>query len=117
LGLKTRIGSGGHGLSQGQRQRILIARVVYKEPQIVLLDEATSALDASNERLIVENMASFFMGRTVIVVAHRLSTVRNADTIIVLEKGAVIESGTHEELSEKKGTYYRLIKDQLELGQ
>ncbi len=116
-GLKTRIGPGGHGLSQGQRQRILIARVVYKEPQIVLLDEATSALDASNERLIVENLASFFRGKTVIVVAHRLSTVRNADTILVLEKGAVTESGTHEQLAEKKGTYYRLIKDQLELGQ
>jgi len=116
-GLKTRIGPGGHGLSQGQRQRILIARVVYKEPQIVLLDEATSSLDASNERLIVENLASFFRGKTVIVVAHRLSTVRNADMILVLEKGAVTESGTHEELAEKKGTYYRLIKDQLELGQ
>jgi len=116
-GLKTRIGPGGHGLSQGQRQRILIARVVYKEPQIVLLDEATSALDASNERLIVENLASFFRGKTVIIVAHRLSTVRNADTILVLEKGAVTESGTHEQLTEKKGTYYRLIKDQLELGQ
>jgi ATP-binding cassette subfamily B protein len=116
-GLKTKIGPGGHGLSQGQRQRILIARVVYKEPQIVLLDEATSALDASNERLIVENLASFFRGKTVIVVAHRLSTVRNADKILVLEKGAVTESGTHEQLAEKKGTYYRLIKDQLELGQ
>lgn len=116
-GLKTKIGPGGHGLSQGQRQRILIARVVYKEPQIVLLDEATSALDASNERLIVENLASFFRGRTVIVVAHRLSTVRNADMILVLEKGTMTESGTHEQLTDKKGTYYRLIKDQLELGQ
>ncbi|HUW92972.1 MAG TPA: peptidase domain-containing ABC transporter [Bacteroidales bacterium] len=117
LGLKTKIGPGGHGLSQGQRQRILIARVVYKEPQIVLLDEATSSLDASNERLIVENLASFFRGKTVIIVAHRLSTVRNADKILVLEKGSVTESGTHEQLVDRKGTYYRLIKDQLELGQ
>jgi ATP-binding cassette subfamily B protein len=116
LGLGTKIGLGGHGLSQGQRQRILIARVVYKEPQILLLDEATSSLDASNEKLIVENMAPFFEGRTVIIVAHRLSTVRHADMILVLEKGSVTESGTHDQLVERKGTYFRLIRDQLELG-
>jgi ATP-binding cassette subfamily B protein len=116
-GLLTRVGQGGHGLSQGQKQRILIARVVYKEPSLLLLDEATSALDASNEKTIVENLASFYTGRTVVIVAHRLSTVRNADRIIVLDKGSVSESGTHEELVRKKGSYYRLIKDQLELGQ
>jgi ATP-binding cassette subfamily B protein len=116
-GLQTRIGQGGHGLSQGQKQRVLIARVVYKEPSLLLLDEATSALDATNEKIIVENLAAFYAGRTVVVVAHRLSTVRNADTIAVLEKGTVSETGTHDELVKAKGSYYRLIKDQLELGQ
>jgi len=115
-GLQTRVGQGGHGLSQGQRQRILIARVVYKQPSLLLLDEATSALDASNERLIVENLAGFYAGRTVVIVAHRLSTVRHADRIVVLENGRVTESGTHADLAAQKGTYYRLIKDQLELG-
>jgi ATP-binding cassette subfamily B protein len=115
-GLRTRIGQGGHGLSQGQRQRILIARVVYKQPSLLLLDEATSALDASNERQIVENLAGFYSGRTVVIVAHRLSTVRHADRIVVLEGGKVTESGTHADLAAVKGTYYRLIKDQLELG-
>ena len=115
-GLKTRVGQGGHGLSQGQKQRILIARVVYKQPSLLLLDEATSALDASNERMIVENLAGFYAGRTVVIVAHRLSTVRHADMIVVLDHGTVAESGTHEELTRMKGTYYRLIRDQLELG-
>jgi len=115
-GLKTRVGQGGHGLSQGQRQRILIARVVYKQPSLLLLDEATSALDASNERIIVENLAGFYSGRTVVVVAHRLSTVRHADNIVVLDRGRVTESGTHAALTARKGIYYRLIKDQLELG-
>lgn len=115
-GLQTRVGQGGHGLSQGQRQRILIARVVYKQPSLLLLDEATSALDASNERVIVENLAGFYAGRTVVIVAHRLSTVRHADRIVVLENGRVTESGTHTELTALRGTYYRLIKDQLELG-
>jgi ATP-binding cassette subfamily B protein len=115
-GLKTRVGQGGHGLSQGQRQRILIARVVYKQPALLLLDEATSALDASNERIIVENLAGFYSGRTVVIVAHRLSTVRHADNIVVLDRGKVTESGTHASLTAMKGTYYRLIKDQLELG-
>jgi ATP-binding cassette subfamily B protein len=116
-GLQTRVGQGGHGLSQGQKQRILIARVVYKEPSLLLLDEATSALDASNERMIVENLAGFYSGRTVIIVAHRLSTVRNANMIVVLDKGTVTETGTHEQLVTRKGTYYKLIRDQLELGQ
>ena len=115
-GLLTRVGQGGHGLSQGQKQRILIARVVYKQPALLLLDEATSALDASNERMIVENLAGFYAGRTVVIVAHRLSTVRHADRIVVLDKGAITEYGTHEELTRLNGTYFRLIKDQLELG-
>jgi ATP-binding cassette subfamily B protein len=116
LGLQTRVGQGGHGLSQGQKQRILIARVIYKQPALLLLDEATSALDASNERMIVENLTGFYAGKTVLIVAHRLSTVRNADMIVVLEKGNITETGSHEELIQMKGTYYRLIKDQLELG-
>jgi len=115
-GLMTRVGQGGHGLSQGQKQRILISRVVYKQPSLLLLDEATSSLDASNERMIVENLAGFYAGRTVVIVAHRLSTVRHADLIVVLEGGRVSESGTHEELTRMKGTYYKLIRDQLELG-
>ncbi|MRR22945.1 peptidase domain-containing ABC transporter, partial [bacterium] len=115
-GLKTRVGQGGHGLSQGQRQRILIARVVYKQPALLLLDEATSALDASNERIIVENLTGFYSGRTVVIVAHRLSTVRHADNIVVLDRGRVTETGTHDSLTAMKGTYYRLIKDQLEMG-
>jgi ATP-binding cassette subfamily B protein len=90
--------------------------VVYKQPSLLLLDEATSALDASNERLIVENLAGFYAGRTVVIVAHRLSTVRHADRIVVLENGRVTESGTHTDLTALRGTYYRLIKDQLELG-
>ncbi len=116
-GLRTRVGQGGHGLSQGQKQRILIARVVYKQPSLLLLDEATSSLDASNERMIVENLAGFYAGRTVVIVAHRLSTVRHADMIVVLDRGTVSESGTHEELTAKRGIYYKLIRDQLEMGQ
>jgi ATP-binding cassette subfamily B protein len=116
-GMQTRIGQGGHGLSQGQKQRILIARVIFKEPSLLLLDEATSALDASNERMIVENLAGFYAGRTVVIVAHRLSTVRQSDMIVVLAKGTVQESGMHQELVQRKGAYYRLIRDQLELGQ
>jgi len=115
LGYNTKIGSEGHGLSQGQKQRILIARAVYKDPKFIFLDEATNALDANNEKVILENLQEFFKGRTVVVIAHRLSTVKNADKIIVLEKGRVVEEGTHKELSELKGAYYTLVKNQLEL--
>lgn len=115
LGYNTKIGSEGHGLSQGQKQRILIARAVYKDPKFIFFDEATNALDANNEKVILENLQEFFKGRTVVVVAHRLSTVKNADSIIVLEKGQVVEVGTHKELSEMKGAYYTLVKNQLEL--
>ena len=103
-------------LSQGQKQRILIARAVYRNPEYIFLDEATNSLDAENERMIVENLSEFFNGRTVVVVAHRLSTVRNADQIIVLDRGKVVENGTHSSLIERKGTYYNLVKNQLELG-
>jgi ATP-binding cassette subfamily B protein len=106
----------GHGLSQGQKQRILIARSVYKSPEYIFFDEATNALDANNERIIMKNMETFFKGRTVIVVAHRLSTVKNADQIVVLDKGQIVEKGTHQELTRLKGAYYNLVKDQLELG-
>ena len=116
LGYNTKIGNDGHGLSTGQKQRILIARAVYKEPDFIFFDEATNALDARNERTIMENLGNFFMGKTVVVVAHRLSTVKNADQIIVLEKGEVVEKGSHRELVDLKGAYYNLVKDQLELG-
>lgn len=112
----TQIGRDGVGLSQGQRQRILIARAVYKNPDFIFLDEATNALDAKNERAIVENLNEFYKGRTVVVVAHRLSTVKNADQIIVLDGGRVVETGNHTSLIEKKGAYYNLVKNQLELG-
>ena len=116
LGLKTRIGAEGNGISQGQRQRILIARAVYKNPEYMFFDEATNALDANNERVIMNNLQEFFSGRTVVIVAHRLSTVSNADNIIVLDKGRIIEQGNHHELTSLKGDYYRLVKNQLELG-
>ncbi|MBK6620148.1 MAG: peptidase domain-containing ABC transporter [Saprospirales bacterium] len=116
LGFNTMIGARGNGISQGQRQRILIARAVYKNPEFLFLDEATNALDAKNERLIVDSLAHFFKGKTVVVVAHRLSTVKNADQIVVLDKGQLVEKGTHSELVGKKGAYFYLIKDQLELG-
>ncbi len=112
----TKIGKDGVGLSQGQRQRILIARAVYRDPAFIFLDEATNSLDAKNEREIVENLDKFYKGRTVVVVAHRLSTVKNADRIIVLDGGKVVETGDHASLIAAKGAYYNLVKNQLELG-
>jgi ATP-binding cassette subfamily B protein len=116
LAYNTRIGESGNGLSQGQRQRILIARAVYKDPEYLLFDEATSALDANNERTIMENLTDFMRGRTTVVIAHRLSTVRSADQIVVLEKGQIVERGNHEELTRLRGAYFHLVKNQLELG-
>ncbi|MCL2290294.1 MAG: peptidase domain-containing ABC transporter [Bacteroidetes bacterium] len=116
LGYNTKIGQEGQGISQGQRQRILIARAVYKNPEYIFFDEATNALDANNEKVIMENLDEFFEGKTVVVVAHRLSTVKNADNIVVLEKGKIVEQGTHKELTKLKGIYYELVKNQLELG-
>lgn len=116
LKFDTKIGHDGMGLSQGQKQRILIARAVYKDPYFIFLDEATNSLDADNERMIVGNLANFYCGRTVVIVAHRLSTVSNADRIIVLHDGRIAESGTHNELVKKGGMYYHLVKNQLELG-
>lgn len=116
LKYNTLIGYDGVGLSQGQKQRILIARAVYKNPDFIFLDEATNALDAKNEKTIVENLDEFYKGRTVVVVAHRLSTVKNADQIIVVDGGKIVEAGTHTFLIEKRGAYYNLVKNQLELG-
>lgn len=113
-GLNTRIGANGVGLSQGQRQRILIARAIYKNPDYLFLDEATNSLDANNEKTVMENINEFIKGRTVVVVAHRLSTVKNADQIIVLNKGRIIERGNHEELTAKRSQYYELVENQLE---
>jgi len=116
LKYNTKIGRDGVGLSQGQKQRILIARAVYKNPDFIFLDEATNSLDANNERAIVENLDKFYRGKTVVVVAHRLSTVRNADQIVVINHGRVIETGNHATLTERRGAYYNLVKNQLELG-
>jgi ATP-binding cassette, subfamily B, bacterial len=115
LGYNTKIGMNGIGMSTGQKQRVLIARAVYKDPQFIFFDEATSSLDARNERLIMENLYTFLKGRTAIIIAHRLSTVKHADKIVVLDKGCVAEEGTHNELIEYKGIYYNLVKNQLEL--
>ena len=116
LKYNTKIGCDGVGLSQGQKQRILIARAVYKNPDYIFLDEATNSLDANNERMIVEHLDEFYKGKTVVIVAHRLSTVKNANQIVVLDKGKVVEIGNHETLTAKRGAYYNLVKNQLELG-
>ncbi len=116
LGYNTKIGAEGTGVSAGQKQRILIARAVYKNPNMILLDEATNALDANNESTIIKNLQTFFEGKTVVVVAHRLSTVKHADQIVVLHNGAIVERGTHSELAAMKGEYFTLVKNQLELG-
>ena len=113
MGYDTKIGMEGSGVSQGQRQRILIARAVYKNPDFIFFDEATNSLDANNEHVIMENLHEFYKGRTVLIVAHRLSTVRDADNIVVMDKGKIVEQGTHEELTRLHGAYYRLVKNQL----
>ncbi|PTT73589.1 peptidase domain-containing ABC transporter, partial [Chryseobacterium sp. HMWF001] len=116
LSYNTKIGNEGLGVSGGQKQRLFIARAVYKSPDYILFDEATSALDANNEKVIMENLEQFFKGKTAVVIAHRLSTVKHADKIIVLDKGKVVEEGNHAELVALRGEYYRLVKNQLELG-
>ncbi len=116
LGFYTKLGAEGNGISGGQKQRLSIARAVYKNPQFIFFDEATNSLDANNEKVILENLQQFFQNKTVIVVAHRLSTVKNADKIIVMENGEIAEEGTHTELTLKRGKYYELVKNQLELG-
>ncbi|MVT44375.1 ATP-binding cassette domain-containing protein [Chitinophaga oryziterrae] len=116
LGFSTKIGNTGNGISSGQRQRILIARAIYKEPKFIFLDEATSTLDANNEKVIIQNLEQFFNDRTVVVIAHRLSTVKHADQIVVMENGKIVELGDHKSLTALKGKYYELVKNQLELG-
>ncbi|RXM49885.1 MULTISPECIES: peptidase domain-containing ABC transporter [unclassified Chryseobacterium] len=116
LSYNTKIGNEGVGVSGGQKQRLFIARAVYKSPEYILFDEATSALDANNEKIIMENLEQFFRGKTAVVIAHRLSTVKHADKIIVLDKGKVVEEGSHAELVDLRGEYYRLVRNQLELG-
>jgi ATP-binding cassette subfamily B protein len=116
LGFQTMVGPKGNGLSQGQKQRLLIARAVYKNPDFIFLDEATNALDANNESVIMQKLNQFFSGRTVVIVAHRLSTVKHADQIVVIDKGKITETGTHQELVAQRGAYYTLVKNQLELG-
>jgi ATP-binding cassette subfamily B protein len=112
----TKIGTRGNSISGGEKQRITIARAIYKNPQFIFFDKATSSLDAKNEKIIYENLQHFYKGKTVVIVAHRLSTVKNADNIVVLDKGKIIEQGTHTALTEKRGAYFELVKNQLELG-
>ena len=114
--LNTELGTSGIRLSGGQEQRLMIARAVYKNPAYVFFDEATSSLDANNEKVIMEKLNEFFSARTAVIVAHRLSTVRHADNIIVLENGEIVEQGNHHELTALRGKYYELVKNQLELG-
>lgn len=116
LKFETIIGRNGVGISQGQRQRILIARTIYRNPDYLFLDEATNSLDTVNERIIVENLKKFFQDKTVIIIAHRLSTVKDADNIIVIGDGQIVESGRHEQLLKKQGAYYNLVKNQLQLN-
>ena len=116
LGYNTKIGADGHGLSTGQKQRLLIARAAYKDAKYLFFDEATNSLDANNERTIMERLDKLFKGKTVVIVAHRLSTVKNADNIVVLDHGKIAEQGTHAELTALKGFYYELVRNQLELG-
>ncbi len=116
MGYDTKVGMEGTGVSQGQKQRLLIARAVYKNPEYIFLDEATNALDANNEKEIMQHLQEFYKGKTVVIIAHRLSTVKNADNIVVLEQGRIIEEGTHQKLTEQRGAYYNLVKNQLELG-
>jgi len=116
LGYHTQIGRSGVDLSGGQKQKILIARAIYREPKFIFLDEATSSLDANNEKKIIENLQNYFQGKTVLIIAHRLSTVKKADQIIVLENGHIVENGNHSCLTRQKGKYFELVKNQLELG-
>ena len=116
LGINTKIGSEGSGLSTGQKQRLLIARSVYKNPKFLFFDEATSALDANNEKVIMRKLDTFFANKTAIVIAHRLSTVKNAHQIVVIDNGKIVEIGNHETLIKQKGNYYNLVKNQLNLG-
>jgi ATP-binding cassette subfamily B protein len=116
LKYNTKIGNTGQGLSQGQKQRILIARAIYRNPDYLFFDEATNALDTDNEKVIQGNLEKFFKDKTVVIVAHRLSTVKNADQIVVLKEGEITEKGTHDELITRQGDYYRLVKNQLELS-
>ena len=115
-GYNTKIGNEGIGLSTGQKQRLFIARAIYKNPGYLFFDEATSALDTNNEKVIMENLNQFFEGKTALVIAHRLSNVKNAHQIVVLDKGKIVEQGNHKELIKLKGQYYHLVKNQLELG-
>ena len=117
LGVETKVGRDGTGISGGEKQRLMIARAIYKQPQYLMLDEATSSLDAENERQITENLEHKFHNRTMLVIAHRLSTVKNADNIVVLRKGHVVEQGTHQQLVTLHGYYYELVHNQLELAQ